>query len=122
VRPLSHSPRRPITGPACYGSPVRMSETEKPETADRLAKVMARAGLCSRRDAEGWIAAGRVFVNGKKVLTPAFNVTSRDKIVVDGEQLAARQGTRIWPYRKPACLVVNAKYPGGRRSGSEALC
>ncbi|RYE56486.1 MAG: rRNA pseudouridine synthase, partial [Hyphomicrobiales bacterium] len=44
-----------------------MSDTPKPETADRLAKVMARAGLCSRRDAEGWIASGRVTVNGKKV-------------------------------------------------------
>lgn len=98
-----------------------MSDTEKPETADRLAKVMARAGLCSRRDAEGWITAGRVTVNGKKVLTPAFNVTSRDKIVVDGEQLAARQGTRIWLYHKPAGLVVTERDPEGRKTIFEAL-
>ena len=48
---------------------------------ERLQKIIAAAGICSRRDAEGWITAGRVTVNGKKVLTPAFNVTSRDKIV-----------------------------------------
>ena len=68
-----------------------MSETapNKPETSDRLAKVIARSGLCSRRDAEVWITEGRVVVNGKKVLTPAFNVTSRDKIIVDGAPLAA---------------------------------
>lgn len=98
-----------------------MSDTPKPETADRLAKVMARAGLCSRRDAEGWIAAGRVMVNGKKVITPAFNVTSRDKITVDGKPLAERQGTRIWLYHKPAGLVVTEKDPEGRPTIFEAL-
>ncbi|HWV22244.1 MAG TPA: pseudouridine synthase, partial [Devosia sp.] len=98
-----------------------MSDTPKPETADRLAKVMARAGLCSRRDAEGWIAAGRVTVNGKKVITPAFNVTSRDKITVDGQPLAERQGTRIWLYHKPAGLVVTEKDPEGRPTIFKAL-
>jgi len=99
-----------------------MSDTPKqPETADRLAKVMARAGLCSRRDAEGWITAGRVTVNGKKVLTPAFNVTSRDRIEVDGAPLAARQGTRVWLYHKPPGLVVTEKDPEGRPTIFEAL-
>ncbi|MFC3705465.1 pseudouridine synthase [Devosia honganensis] len=99
-----------------------MSDTPKqPETSDRLAKVIARAGLCSRRDAEGWISAGRVAVNGKKVLTPAFNVTSRDRIEVDGLPLAARQGTRVWLYHKPAGLVVTEKDPEGRTTIFEAL-
>ncbi|QYO77503.1 pseudouridine synthase [Devosia salina] len=99
-----------------------MSDTPKqPETADRLAKVIARAGLCSRRDAEGWIADGRVAVNGKTVLTPAFNVTSRDKIAVDGLPLAARQGTRVWLYNKPAGLVVTEKDPEGRPTIFEEL-
>ncbi|KKB08722.1 pseudouridine synthase [Devosia chinhatensis] len=99
-----------------------MSDAPKqPESADRLAKVIARAGLCSRRDAEGWIADGRVSVNGKKVVTPAFNVTSRDKIEVDGLPLAARQGTRIWLYHKPAGLVVTEKDPEGRPTIFEAL-
>lgn len=99
-----------------------MSDTPKqPESADRLAKVIARAGLCSRRDAEGWIADGRVSVNGKKVITPAFNVTSKDKIEVDGLPLAARQGTRVWLYHKPAGLVVTEKDPEGRPTIFEDL-
>ncbi|WP_162783693.1 pseudouridine synthase [Devosia naphthalenivorans] len=100
-----------------------MSETapNKPETSDRLAKVIARSGLCSRRDAEVWITEGRVVVNGKKVLTPAFNVTSRDKIIVDGAPLAARQGTRVWLYHKPAGLVVTEKDPEGRDTVFEHL-
>ncbi len=88
---------------------------------DRLAKVIARSGLCSRRDAEGWIKDGRVTVNGKKVLTPAFNVGDADKIKVDGEPLAARQGTRVWLYNKPAGLVVTEKDPEGRPTIFEAL-
>jgi 23S rRNA pseudouridine2605 synthase len=91
-----------------------MSDDKQPETIDRLAKVIARAGLCSRRDAEGWITAGRVAVNGKKVITPAFNVTDKDKIEVDGLPLAARQGTRVWLYNKPAGLVVTERDPEGR--------
>jgi 23S rRNA pseudouridine2605 synthase len=99
-----------------------MSDTPKqPEIADRLAKVIARAGLCSRRDAEGWIADGRVSVNGKKVITPAFNVTGKDKIEVDGLPLAARQGTRVWLYNKPAGLVVTEKDPEGRPTIFEEL-
>ena len=99
-----------------------MSDSPKqPETADRLAKVIARAGLCSRRDAEGWIADGRVSVNGKKVITPAFNVTSKDRIEVDGLPLAARQGTRVWLYHKPAGLVVTEKDPEGRQTIFEDL-
>ncbi len=88
---------------------------------DRLAKIIARAGLCSRRDAELWIKDGRVSVNGKVVKTPAFNVTDKDKIKVDGEPLAAKQGTRVWLYHKPAGLVVTEKDPEGRPTIFEAL-
>jgi 23S rRNA pseudouridine2605 synthase len=99
-----------------------MSDPTATATAgDRLAKVIARSGLCSRRDAEGWIKDGRVTVNGKKVLTPAFNVSEKDKIKVDGEPLAARQGTRVWLYHKPAGLVVTEKDPEGRPTIFEAL-
>jgi 23S rRNA pseudouridine2605 synthase len=99
-----------------------MSDTSTvPTDGDRLAKVIARSGLCSRRDAEGWIKDGRVTVNGRKVLTPAFNVSTSDKIKVDGEPLAARQGTRVWLYHKPAGLVVTEKDPEGRPTIFEAL-
>src|SRR5690554_5104648 len=93
----------------------------RPDTGDRLAKVIARSGLCSRRDAEVWITEGRVVVNGKKVQTPAFNVTDRDKVMVDGAPLAARQGTRVWLYHKPAGLVVTEKDPEGRETIFEHL-
>jgi 23S rRNA pseudouridine2605 synthase len=95
--------------------------SESTMAGDRLAKVIARSGLCSRRDAEGWIKDGRVTVNGKKVLTPAFNVSENDKIKVDGEPLAARQGTRVWLYHKPSGLVVTEKDPEGRPTIFEAL-
>ncbi|MBI4045556.1 MAG: rRNA pseudouridine synthase, partial [Devosia nanyangense] len=99
-----------------------MTESRTPPAmGDRLAKVMARSGLCSRRDAEAWIAEGRVSVNGKVVKTPAFNVTDRDKIAVDGKPLAARQGTRVWLYHKPPGLVVTEKDPEGRPTIFEAL-
>lgn len=102
-------------------TPMSDTAPAKPDTGDRLAKVIARSGLCSRRDAEVWITEGRVVVNGKKVLTPAFNVTDRDKIMVDGAPLAARQGTRVWLYHKPAGLVVTEKDPEGRPTIFEHL-
>lgn len=92
-----------------------------PAGGDRLAKVMARSGLCSRRDAEEWIKAGRVVVNGRKVLTPAFNVTDADEVLVDGTPLAARAGTRVWLYHKPRGLVVTEKDPEGRPTIFETL-
>ncbi len=92
-----------------------------PPAGDRLAKIIARSGLCSRRDAELWIKDGRVAVNGKTIRTPAFNVTDRDVIKVDGAPLAARQGTRVWLYHKPAGLVVTEKDPEGRETIFEKL-
>jgi len=99
-----------------------MAETAPTSASgDRLAKVMARAGLCSRRDAEKWITEGRVKVNGKAVRTPAFNVLPSDKVEVDGAPLTARSGTRLWLYHKPAGLVVTEKDPEGRPTIFEAV-
>lgn len=84
------------------------------EKSERIAKVMARAGLCSRREAESWIADGRVSVNGKKLLTPAVTVTSKDKITVDGQPLPVNEPTRLWLYHKPKGLVTTARDPEGR--------
>ena len=71
---------------------------------ERIAKAMARAGLGSRREAEAWIAAGRVAVNGKVIASPALNVTAKDRITVDGEPLPARERTRLFLFHKPAAL------------------
>ena len=85
-----------------------------PRAGDRIAKVMARAGLCSRRDAEKLIGEGRVTVNGTRILSPAVKVLADDVVAVDGNPLAARQSTRLWRYHKPAGLVVSHRDPQGR--------
>ncbi len=92
-----------------------------PANTGRLAKVIARHGLCSRRTAETWIVAGRIRVNDKTILTPAFNVSDADMIEVDGTALAERRGTRLWLYHKPAGLVVTENDPEGRPTVFEEL-
>ena len=81
---------------------------------ERIAKRIARAGLCSRRDAEAWILAGRVVVNGQVLDTPAFKVSAKDQIVVDGKALDAADASRLWLYHKPAGLVTTHKDEKGR--------
>lgn len=85
-------------------------ETKK----ERIAKIMAHAGLCSRRDAEKWIADGRVSVNGQVISTPATLVGEADVITVDGQPVGAKQLARLWCYHKPAGLVTTHKDPAGR--------
>ncbi len=98
------------------------TDAEKPERLDaedgakgeRIAKAIARAGLCSRRDAEKWIAEGRVAVDGAVLKSPALNVTDLNVITVDGKPIAAKEQTRLWRYHKPAGLVTTHKDPMGR--------
>ena len=87
---------------------------EKAFAGERIAKVMARAGACSRRDAEDWIAQGRVTVNGRVLKSPAFNVSEEDKIAIDGAPLQARERTRLFLFHKPAGLITSASDPEGR--------
>ena len=98
-------------------------DTNKSEIRDgqRIAKAMARAGLCSRRDAEAWIEAGRVSVNGVILDSPAFNVGPDDDVRVDGEPLRAPERTRLFFFHKPRGLVTTARDPEGRRTIFEAL-
>jgi 23S rRNA pseudouridine2605 synthase len=79
-----------------------------------VAKFLARAGLCSRRDAERLIAEGRVKLNGKVLDTPAVKVTAKDKVVVDGRPIGAAEPTRLWRYHKPSGLVTTHHDPAGR--------
>ncbi len=87
---------------------------EAADRGERIAKVMARAGLCSRRDAETWIENGRVQLNGTVLTTPAITVTPNDTVLVDGNPLPMRERTRLWLYHKPRGLVTTNKDPEGR--------
>jgi 23S rRNA pseudouridine2605 synthase len=90
-------------------------------SGERIAKVMARAGLCSRREAEAWIAAGRVAVNGVKIASPALNITDDDDVTVDGAPLPGRERTRLFLYHKPRGLVTTHLDPQGRETIFAAL-
>ncbi|MDD9741721.1 pseudouridine synthase [Marinovum sp. SP66] len=87
---------------------------QKPPEGDRIAKVLARAGIASRREAERMIEAGRVRVNGEIIARAALNVTGKDKIEVDGKPLDAPEPERLWLYHKPAGLVTSHKDDQGR--------
>lgn len=94
-----------------------MSE-QKPE---RIAKVIARAGLCSRREAERWIADSRVQVDGKTLNSPAVTVNNKNVIHIDGQILPQPQETRLWRYHKPAGLITTNSDPQGRPNVFEKL-
>ena len=83
--------------------------THTPPSGDRIAKVLSRAGIASRREAERMIEAGRVSVNGKVIISPALNVTPADKIVVDGKMVGEPDPARLWLYHKPAGLVTTER-------------
>lgn len=80
----------------------------------RIAKVLARSGVCSRREAERWVEAGRVTLNGEVLTSPAINVNSKDTILVDGNPLPKAEPIRAWRYNKPRGLVTTHKDPEGR--------
>ncbi|MFN7673810.1 MAG: pseudouridine synthase, partial [bacterium] len=90
------------------------TETHVERPGERIAKALARAGLCSRREAERWIEEGRITVNGVVLESPAFNVTAQDRIAVDGRPVDSPEPTRLWRYHKPDGLVTTHKDPQGR--------
>lgn len=100
-----------------------MTKTTAPDPArgERIAKVLARAGLCSRREAERWIADGRVAVGGRVLTTPAVTVGVGDVVTVDGRPLPGKEPTRLWRYHKPAGLVTSHRDPQGRPTVFERL-
>ncbi len=90
------------------------AETDGEAKAERISKVMARAGVASRRDIERMIMEGRVTLNGRVLETPVVNVTLADRIEVDGVPIRGIERTRLWLYHKPAGLVTTNADPEGR--------
>jgi 23S rRNA pseudouridine2605 synthase len=89
-------------------------EPEQTKTGERIAKVIARAGVCSRRDAEKLIEAGRVSVDGKPITSPALNVSADAIVLIDGKPIPSAGQTRLWRYHKPQGLVTSHRDPEGR--------
>jgi 23S rRNA pseudouridine2605 synthase len=98
-----------------------MSDVGVPAGAERIAKRIARAGLCSRREAEAWIAAGRVAVDGQVLASPAVTVTPDQVVTVDGKRLPEPEPARLFRYHKPRGVVTTARDPEGRPTIYAAL-
>ncbi len=128
-RPSSNSAPRtasrsaPRTAPKTGTRPVAELAAlfEEQRGPERIAKRLARAGLCSRRDAERWIADGRVAVDGTLLDSPAVTVTDASEIVVDGKALPKIEPPRLWRYHKERGTVTTARDPEGRKTVFEAL-
>ena len=103
-----------------------MTDAKKPTApatpaGDRIAKVLSRAGVASRREAERMIEAGEVSVNGKVITSPALNVTAQDRITVRGEPVGAPELARLWLYYKPDGLVTSTNDEKGRQTVFDTL-
>ncbi len=117
--PPSHSssrsgPKAPRKAYRPAAKPSQGQDAKSEYAGERIAKVLARVGVASRRDAEKMIADGRVSVNGRKLNTPAFNVTDDDHISVDGKPIGEADPPRLWRYYKAAGLVTTERDPDGR--------
>lgn len=114
-----HGPGRSTPAPRKTGGVD--TPTGKAPTGDRIAKVLARAGVASRREAERMVEEGRITVNGLRIDSPALNVTPRDKVLVDGQPLAPPEPARLWLYHKPTGLVTTERDEKGRETVFETL-
>jgi 23S rRNA pseudouridine2605 synthase len=92
----------------------RREEPKPKKAGERVAKMISRAGLASRRDAEEWVTQGRVSVNGRVINSPALDITANDVVTVDGKPLPERERTRLFLYHKPRGLMTTHADPEGR--------
>ncbi|WP_411033240.1 pseudouridine synthase [Shinella sp. BYT-45] len=119
-KPFAGKPARDAR-PARAERPAPAASAGAELAPERISKLLARAGVASRRDVERMIMEGRVSVNGKVLDTPVFNATFADHIEVDGEQVRGIERTRLWLYHKPAGLVTTNADPEGRPTVFENL-
>ncbi len=94
--------------------PVTRPQDSSEEPGERIAKVVARAGLGSRREVERWIAEGRVAVDGETLTSPGVRVTRDSRITVDGKELPAPERARLFRFHKPRGMLTTAHDPHGR--------
>ena len=95
---------------------MKNNKLTKSNETERIAKKLSRAGVCSRREAERWIAEGRIKVNNVVLSTPATNVSEKDKILVDNIPLPKPSLTKIWRFHKPKGCLVTENDPKGRKT------
>ena len=88
---------------------------------ERIAKRLARAGVCSRREAERMIADGRVAIDGKTLTSPAISVTAEARITVDGKRIGKAERTRLWRFHKPRGKLTTHRDPEGRPTVFDGL-
>ena len=110
--------RRETNRKSKHRRPPRRNTNVDPDWSDgaRIAKYLARAGIASRREAEAMIERGEIRINGRKLTTPAFKVTGREDIRVNGKRVKAHEPVRVWRYHKPAGLITTTSDPEGRRT------
>ncbi len=120
AKPRSAKPRPAKPKPLRSSSELAelFADARKPE---RIAKRLARAGLCSRRDAERWIADDRVSVDGTVLDSPAVTVTESSVILVDGNPIPTIEQPRLWRYHKARGTVTTNRDPEGRRTVFDTL-
>jgi 23S rRNA pseudouridine2605 synthase len=97
------------------------SEPSAPRSGERIAKLLARAGVASRREVERMIAEGRVALDGVKLETPATVLPHLRGVTVDGQPVAAAEPTRLFAFHKPSGLITTERDPAGRPTIYDAL-
>ena len=119
-RPKTSTAAPPAPKPAVAPRPVA-SPPIVPAGPERVAKVLARAGVASRREVERLIAEGKVALNGQVLDTPAVTIGAGDRLTVEGRAIAAAEPTRLFRYHKPSGLVTSHNDPKGRPTVFDAL-
>ncbi|MBU1378954.1 MAG: pseudouridine synthase [Alphaproteobacteria bacterium] len=118
---MVHDPLRPQPDDPGQAHDSDGGPDDGPETGERVAKLLARAGVGSRRDVERLIAEGRVGINGRTLETPGVKVDSGDILTVDGEVIGEPEPARLFRYHKPVGLVTTHKDPNSRPTVFKAL-